>query len=233
MSFIVLVLLDIFSIQPALLFIHQSATLRPPPLLVLTPPINSSLTCWGMDIPRTAPLPPGPWPQNVSSTSFDVSDLWVGSVRDLGSLEANSSPQTGCFAPQAIPRPSFSLYEWVQGLHQQEVQRVNVTSTSTAAGLPLMHDSSDQTPLFHCTVVLFWRSCPPPASGAAVAPLLDSITLASLTSVASSPAHSADREHLSTTMSALRTKMSICANYVSKYQSSSISTHYNRIWGVF
>lgn len=58
----------------------------------------------------------------------------------------------------------------------------------------------------------------------------DSITLASLTSVASSPAHSRDRGHLSTTMSSWRTKMSICANYVSKYQSSSISTHYNGIW---
>lgn len=117
-----------------------------------------------MDIPRTAPPPPGSWRQNVSSTSFDVSDLWVGPARDLGGLEANSSPQTGCFAPQAIPEPSFSLHDWVQGLHQQEVQWVNVTSTSTATGLPLMHDSSDQTPLFHSTVGLFWCSCPPPAA---------------------------------------------------------------------
>lgn len=192
------------------------------------PPIKSSLTCWGMDILRTAP--PGSWCQNVSSTSFDVSELWVGPARDLGGLEANSSPQTGCFAPQAIPEPSFSLHDWVQGLHQQEVQRVNVTSTSTATGLPLMHDSSDQTPLFHCTVGLFWCSCPPPASWTTVAPVLDLITLVSLTSVASSPAHSRDREHLSTTMSSWRTKMSICANYVSKYQSSSIPTHYNGIW---
>lgn len=96
--------------------------------------------------------------------------------------------------------------------------------------VPLMHDSSDQTPLFHCTVGLFWCSCPPPASWTTVAPVLDLITLVSLPSVASSPAHSTDREHLSTTMSSWRTKMSICANYVSKYQSSSISTHYNGIW---
>lgn len=78
--------LDTISIQSALLFIHQSATLRPPPLRCVDPaplPINSSLTCWGMDFPRPSPLPPGSWHQNVSSTPFDVSDLWVGSARDL------------------------------------------------------------------------------------------------------------------------------------------------------
>lgn len=187
------------------------------------PPINSSLTCWGMDFSKL-PLVPG---ARVLAAHPLTSLVYGWGLRGIWGVWRQTH-HLKLVVPQAIPEPSFSLHEWVQGLHQHgEVQRVNVTSTSTATGLPLMRDSSDQTPLFRCTVGLFWCSCPPPASWATVAPLLDSITLASLTSVASSPAHSTDREHPSTTMSTLRTKCPFVlpGNYDSKYQSSSISTH--------
>lgn len=82
-----------------------------------------------MDSPRPLKVRCGFWPPDVSSTPFNVSNLWVGPAqigpigpadpndaqldKDLGNLEVNSPPQTCCFST------AVREYERDHGLQQR------------------------------------------------------------------------------------------------------------------